>query len=122
MNVVSIVTKVRIVPIAGYDSPTLTLSGCHYPFFIRNIVIIEDDSGNKGIAEIHGGEPIKKSLESYIPFIVGHDITDYRNIIKNIQKKLVTQMIRVKVSKNLIFRNYNMWFTLKRPLSVHYLI
>ncbi|WLT00479.1 hypothetical protein RAM07_00375 [Lactobacillus helsingborgensis] len=88
MAVIPKVTEVKVIPVAGYDSPTLTLSGCHYPFFTRNIVIIKDDSGNQGIAEIHGGEPIKKSLESYIPFVIGHDISDYRNIIKNIQEKI----------------------------------
>ena len=88
MAVIPKVTEVKIIPVAGYDSPTLTLSGCHYPFFTRNIVIIKDDSGNQGIGEIHGGEPIKKSLESYIPFVIGHDISDYRNIIKNIQEKI----------------------------------
>ncbi len=44
MHIIPKVTKVRIIPIAGYDSPTLTLSRCHYPFFTRNIVIIEDNS------------------------------------------------------------------------------
>lgn len=80
------VTKMQVFPIAGYDSPTLTLSGCHAPYFTRNIVVLEDETGNRGIGEIHGGEDITKMLESYIPFVVGQEIANYRNVITTIRK------------------------------------
>ncbi|WP_462271524.1 enolase C-terminal domain-like protein [Ligilactobacillus agilis] len=88
MTIVPKVTDVRIIPVAGYDSMLLTLSGAHYPYFTRNIVIISDDSGNKGIAEIHGGDPIKEQLEAYKPFILGRPISEYRSILNDIKKHL----------------------------------
>ncbi|MSE15595.1 hypothetical protein GKC49_10815 [Pantoea agglomerans] len=34
------VTAMQVIPVAGYDSMLLNLSGAHSPFFTRNIVII----------------------------------------------------------------------------------
>ena len=32
------VTAMQVIPVAGYDSMLLNLSGAHSPFFTRNIV------------------------------------------------------------------------------------
>lgn len=80
------VTAMNVYPVAGYDSMLLTLSGCHAPFFTRNIVVLEDESGRRGIGEIHGGEVIRAMLESYRPFVVGKEVTDYRKAIAEIRK------------------------------------
>lgn len=80
-----IVTDMKVIPVAGYDSMLLTLSGCHGPFFTRNIVILTDNSGNVGLGEVHGGEHITKTLESYKPLIIGKEIGDYRNIITSLR-------------------------------------
>ena len=80
------VVKMDVYPVAGYDSMLLTLSGCHAPYFTRNIVILEDETGNKGIGEIHGGEAITEMLESYKPIVVGAEIADYRQVITNIRQ------------------------------------
>jgi glucarate dehydratase len=53
-----IVTEMQVIPVAGYDSMLLSLSGCHAPVFARNIVIIKDNSGNTGVGETHGGDKI----------------------------------------------------------------
>ncbi|AKP64258.1 hypothetical protein FC99_GL000486 [Levilactobacillus koreensis JCM 16448] len=82
MVVIPKVTDVQVIPVAGYDSMLLTLSGAHYPYFTRNIVIITDDSGNRGIGEIHGGDVITKSLNSFKSIIIGRPITEYRAILK----------------------------------------
>ena len=37
-----VVTQMRVVPEAGYDSMLMTLSGAHAPYFIRNLVILTD--------------------------------------------------------------------------------
>ncbi|AKL94605.1 glucarate dehydratase GudD [Clostridium aceticum] len=76
-----IVTDMKVIPVAGYDSALLTLSGCHGPFFTRNIVILTDNSGNVGLGEVHGGDDITKALEDYKPFVVGQEIGNYKNII-----------------------------------------
>ena len=79
------VLKMDVYPVAGYDSALLTLSGCHSPYFTRNIVVLEDETGNKGIGEIHGGEAITEMLESYKPMVIGAEIVDYRKVITDIR-------------------------------------
>lgn len=46
------VTAMQVIPVAGYDSMLLNLSGAHSPFFTRNIVIIKDNAGHTGVGEI----------------------------------------------------------------------
>ena len=41
-----VVTRMRVVPVAGQDSMLLNLSGAHGPYFTRNILILEDSAGN----------------------------------------------------------------------------
>jgi len=79
------VISMEVYPVAGYDSMLLTVTGCHSPYFTRNIVILEDETGNKGIGEIHGGEDITAMLESYKPFVIGAEISDYRRVITDIK-------------------------------------
>lgn len=81
-----IVTDMKVIPVAGYDSMLMSLSGAHAPYFTRNLVILTDNSGNTGVGEVHGGEEITKELESYRPFVIGHEIGDYKNVIQSIQK------------------------------------
>ncbi|MCP1493524.1 glucarate dehydratase [Peribacillus frigoritolerans] len=81
-----IITDMKVIPVAGYDSALLTLSGCHAPYFTRNIVILEDETGNTGIGEIHGGDDITRMIESYRPFVIGQEIADYRSCITAIRK------------------------------------
>ena len=46
------IVKMDIYPVAGHDSMELNLSGAHAPFFTRNIVVLEDSSGNLGVGEV----------------------------------------------------------------------
>ncbi len=80
------ITEIEVYPVAGYDSALLTLSGCHAPYFTRNIVILKDDSGNMGVGEIHGGEHTTNELNSYKKYVIGRDISDYHNVIRDIRK------------------------------------
>ncbi|NDL67369.1 enolase C-terminal domain-like protein [Anaerotalea alkaliphila] len=77
-----VITEMQVIPVAGYDSMLLTLSGCHGPFFTRNIVILTDSTGNTGLGEVHGGEHITQALEAYKPFVVGQEIGNYRKVIQ----------------------------------------
>jgi glucarate dehydratase len=43
-----VVTEMSVIPVAGYDSMLLNLSGAHSPFFTRNIVILKDNAGHTG--------------------------------------------------------------------------
>ena len=80
-----VITDMKVIPCAGYDSMLLSLSGAHGPLFTRNIVIITDNSGSTGIGEVHGGDDITKILESYIPLVVGKTIGEYKSIISSIR-------------------------------------
>ena len=55
LNNTPVITDMKVIPVAGYDSMEMTLSGAHAPYFTRNIVILKDNSGHTGIGEIHGG-------------------------------------------------------------------
>lgn len=81
-----VVTNMKVVPAAGYDSMAMTVTGAHAPYFTRNIVILTDSSGNTGIGEVHGGEDMRKALEGYIPLVVGREIGDYKNIVQSLFK------------------------------------
>lgn len=80
------VTEMQVIPVAGYDSMTMTLSGAHGPYFTRNLVILKDETGHTGVGEIHGGEDIAKSLESCKPLVVGQEIANYREVVENLRK------------------------------------
>lgn len=81
-----IITKMQVIPVAGYDSMEMTLSGAHGPFFTRNIVILEDSSGHRGIGEIHGGDYTCECLKSCIPLVEGSEIGKYRAILRDIHR------------------------------------
>ncbi|MGX9255893.1 glucarate dehydratase [Pantoea ananatis] len=80
MNTTPKITAMQVIPVAGYDSMLLNLSGAHSPFFTRNIVIIEDNAGHTGVGEIPGGEKIRQTLEEAAALVVGKTIGEYKNI------------------------------------------
>ncbi len=80
-----IVKKMDVIPVAGYDSMLMTLSGAHAPYFTRNLVILEDNAGNIGVGEVHGGESITEALNEYKELVIGQEIANYRKIINDIQ-------------------------------------
>jgi glucarate dehydratase len=69
-----VVTRMRVVPVAGRDSMLLNLSGAHAPFFTRNIVIVSDNAGHTGLGEVPGGEKIRQTLEDARPLVEGQAI------------------------------------------------
>ncbi len=80
------VTEMQVIPVAGYDSMLMTLSGAHAPWFTRNLVILKDSAGNTGIGEIHGGDYTCEALRSCIPLVVGQPVGKYRAILDTIHK------------------------------------
>lgn len=81
------VKDMQVIPVAGYDSMLLNLSGAHGPYFTRNIVILTDTSGNVGVGEVPGGEKIRKTLEEVKDLVVGKSIGEYKNILKSINDR-----------------------------------
>jgi len=87
MNETPIIIDYIVYPVAGYDSMLLNLSGAHSPFFTRNIVILKDNSGNIGLGEVPGGEPIYKTLMDSKEIILNKSIGNFKNILQEIERK-----------------------------------
>jgi glucarate dehydratase len=81
-----VVTGMTVIPVAGHDSMLLNLSGAHSPFFIRNLVILTDNSGRTGVGEVPGGERIRQTLEEARELVVGQPIGQYNGILNAIRR------------------------------------
>ena len=88
MTAIPVITKMDIYPVAGHDCMELNLSGAHTPFFTRNVVILEDSSGQVGAGEVPGGQKITKALEDVKHLVIGTRIADYKNTLNQIRKWL----------------------------------
>ena len=60
-----------VYPVAGHDSMELNLSGAHYPYFTRNILVLEDSAGHVGAGEVPGGEKLTQTLWDCEPVVSG---------------------------------------------------
>ncbi|WP_186672734.1 glucarate dehydratase [Sporosarcina sp. BP05] len=85
------VVKMTVIPVAGHDSMLLNLSGAHSPFFTRNILILEDNYGNKGVGEVPGGEAIRQTLEDSKPFVIGESVGTYNSILNKVRKQFAVR-------------------------------
>lgn len=55
------IVDMKVYPVAGRDSMLLNLSGAHAPYFTRNVLVLEDSSGNIGISEVPGAKDYQGS-------------------------------------------------------------
>lgn len=83
---VPLIKEMQVIPVAGYDSMLLNLSGAHSPYFTRNIVILKDNSGNTGIGEVPGGEKIRQTLEESKPLVIGKTLGEYKNVMESVRR------------------------------------
>ena len=81
------VASVEVVPVAGYDSMLLNLSGAHGPFFTRNVVIVTDSTGNVGLGEVPGGEKIAGTIRAAADVLVGQPLPRYRGLLHTISRR-----------------------------------
>ncbi len=81
------IEKVQVVPVAGHDSMLLNLSGAHGPFFTRNILILTDSSGNRGLGEVPGGEKIRRVLEDAASIMIGQSLGAFNQVIQTVKEK-----------------------------------
>jgi len=79
------IKKMTVVPVAGYDSFLLNLSGGHGPLFIRNIVVLEDNSGNTGLGECPGGAKINKLLQDTQEIVQGSRLGAMNDMLNKIR-------------------------------------
>src|SRR6201991_4009645 len=85
-----VVTELTVVPVAGYDSMLLTLSGAHGPFFTRNVVLIKDSAGRTGVGEVPGGEKIRAALEQSRALVVGQPLGASSTVLESMRAQLST--------------------------------
>jgi glucarate dehydratase len=83
-----VVTELTVVPVAGYDSMLLNLSGAHGPFFTRNVVMLKDSAGHVGVGEVPGGEKIRAALEQSRALIVGQPLGAYNAVLAAMSREL----------------------------------
>src|SRR6202035_844074 len=81
------IRSMRVIPVAGGDSMLLNLSGAHAPYFTRNVVLLTDDAGHTGAAEVPGGSRIRQVLEDAATAIVCRPIASYLEILRTIQTR-----------------------------------
>src|SRR5438128_10563495 len=74
------ITGMRVTPIALPDPPLLAASGCHGPYFLRNIVQLETDAKVVGIGETRGGQRVADELEKARDIVVGRNAFAYRSL------------------------------------------
>ncbi|MGH9600310.1 MAG: enolase C-terminal domain-like protein [Terracidiphilus sp.] len=81
------VVSMRAVPVAGYDSMLLNLSGAHGPYFTRNLAILTDDAGHTGVGEVPGGAKILAVLEQAAGVVAGRPVSSYNAILNEVRER-----------------------------------
>jgi len=82
-----IIKEMQVVPVAGYDSMLLNLSGAHGPVFTRNVVLLKDNSGYTGVGEVPGGERIRQILEDSKSMVIGRPIGEFKSILGAVKQR-----------------------------------
>ncbi|HWB12564.1 MAG TPA: enolase C-terminal domain-like protein [Pirellulales bacterium] len=72
------ITNLKVTPIALPDPPLLAASGCHGPYFLRNIVELKTDAGFVGVGETHGGQRVTEALLKSRDVVLGQNAFAYR--------------------------------------------
>ncbi len=79
------ITGLKITPIALPDPPLLAASGCHGPYFLRNVVELRTEAGIVGIGETHGGESVTTALGRAQKVVIGQNAFAYRGFARELQ-------------------------------------
>jgi glucarate dehydratase len=80
------ITGLKVTPIALPDPPLLAASGCHGPYFLRNVVELQTDSGLVGLGETVGGQRVTASLEKARDVVMGQSVFAYRSFAHELRK------------------------------------
>jgi glucarate dehydratase len=81
------IRRMSVVPVAGYDSLLLNLSGGHGPVFTRNLVMLQDNAGHTGVGEVPGGEAVRKTLDAATELVVGRDLGAMNDVLAAIERR-----------------------------------
>jgi glucarate dehydratase len=83
-----VVVDMQVIPVAGHDSMLLNLCGAHAPYFTRNLVLLEDNAGRRGIGEVPGGEGIRQALERTRGLVIGQPIGLYNRTLNSLRQAI----------------------------------
>lgn len=81
------VTEMQVIPVAGFDSMLLNLSGAHAPWFTRNLVALRDNAGRVGVGEAPGGEAIRAVLQESRQQVTGTPIGHIQAVLRDLQHR-----------------------------------
>lgn len=73
------ITDIKITPIALPDPPILAASGCHGPYFLRNVIEITTADGIIGIGETRGGSRRTEELVASAKRLIHKSAFAYRS-------------------------------------------
>ncbi len=82
----TVITEMKVIPVAGQDSMLLNIGGAHNAWFTRNIVVLTDSAGNTGVGEAPGGEVIYQTLVDAIPQVVGQEVARLNKVVQRVHK------------------------------------
>src|SRR5690606_3787505 len=68
------------------DSMLLNLSGAHAPYFTRNIVLIDDESGHQGLGEVPGGEAIRAEADRLGQQLIGQPVGRMNELLEQCRR------------------------------------
>ncbi len=80
-----LITGLKATPVALPDPPILAASGCHGPYFLRNVVELITEGGIVGIGETHGGDQVLAALERARKVVVGQNAFAYQRFARELQ-------------------------------------
>lgn len=69
-----VITKMQVIPVAGYDSMLLNIGGAHNCYFTRIIVVLTDSSGQTGVGECPCHSSVIALLEKFEHQIIGSEL------------------------------------------------
>jgi glucarate dehydratase len=81
------IVRFDVYPVAGRDSMELNLSGAHYPYFTRNVLVLEDSEGRVGVGEVPGGEKITQTLRDCAPIVTGARPAAYNEVLHQVRTR-----------------------------------
>ncbi|MCU5771147.1 glucarate dehydratase family protein [Erwiniaceae bacterium BAC15a-03b] len=81
-----VITEMKVIPVAGYDSMLLNIGGAHGAFFTRNIVVLTDSAGHTGVGEAPGGEVIYQTLVDAIEQVKGHEVARMNRLVQQVHQ------------------------------------
>jgi glucarate dehydratase len=79
------ITGLTVTPIALPDPPLLASSGCHGPYFLRNVIELKTEGEIIGIGEMPGGEGVTSGLQKAKDLVVGQNALAYRKFSRELQ-------------------------------------